>query len=153
MDAAFLIVLGLELSRMQPQPPRSMEPWLHAGWMGVLWSLVQVNGLIDLGLGPLRGSISGLLSVAVILLGAQYLAIQYTNTKAFLRLPNIGMVAQLSTPLLLVASFMFIHLLVSTSLQHGAIFLAAAGYLVRDENRYASYLAPLGVLLISYSII
>jgi len=144
-DALFLIVLGLELCQTTRlflygggQEARGL---LHAGWMGVTWGVYQLIGLVDLGLLPIRFVLS------LVLLG---LAVQYFSQQEFVSLLDIEMVATLSTPLLILAAFMFINLIGNASLVTGAIFLTAAGYLVSDENAYAGYLAPLGALLVGY---
>jgi len=154
-DALFLIVLGLELSRMSSTSRGGASlsqqelAWLHAGWMGVTWSVYQLIGLVDMGLAPYRF----VLSLAVVGLALQYFALQYFGQQAFVRLPNISMIGTLSTPLLMLAAFMFINLIGNTSLVTGAIFLTAAGHLISDENEYAGYMAPLGALLAGYAVI
>ena len=138
-DALFLIVLGLEL------PGTSHDrDWLHVGWMGVTWGVSQLMGLVDMGLDPFRWPLS------LVMIG---LAVQYFSKKEFIEIPELEMLTTLTTPLLILASFTFINLIVSTSLVTGALFLAAASYLIKDENEYAGYLAPLGVLLIGYTVL
>ena len=151
-DALFLIVLGLELTRSNDSSRSEKERlsgWLHAGWMGVTWGAYQLIGLVDMGLAPFRF----ILSLVLLGLAVQYFALQYFSQQEFARLPDIEMVGTLTTPLLILAAFMFILLIESTSLVTGAIFLTAAGHLIKDENEYAGYLSPLGVLLVGYAVI
>ena len=151
-DALFLIVLGLELCQTTQsfllysgrKSAGSIIRWLHAGWMGVIWGLYQLIGLVDLGVLPFRFILS------LVLVG---LAIQYFSQREFVNLLDIEILGTQSTPLLILAAFMFINLLGNTSLVTGAIFLSAAGYLLSDENAYAGYLAPLGALLVGYSFL
>ena len=147
-DALFLIVLGLELCQTTrlflnggSQEARGL---LHAGWMGVTWGVYQLIGLVDLGLLPIRFVLS------LVLIG---LAIQYFSQREFVNLLDIEILGTQSTPLLILAAFMFINLLGNTSLVTGAIFLSAAGYLLSDENAFAGYLVPLGTLLVGYSFL
>jgi len=150
-DALFLIVLGLELCKTTRsflysghRSAGSIIRWLHAGWMGVTWGLYQLIGLVDLGLLPFRFVLS------LVLIG---LAIQYFSQREFVNLLDIEILGTQSTPLLILAAFMFINLLGNTSLVTGAIFLSAAGYLLSDENAFAGYLVPLGTLLVGYSFL
>jgi len=150
-DALFLIVLGLELCKTTRsflysghRSAGSIIRWLHAGWMGVTWGLYQLIGLVDLGLLPIRFVLS------LVLIG---LAIQYFSQREFVNLLDIEILGTQSTPLLILAAFMFINLLGNTSLVTGAIFLSAAGYLLSDENAFAGYLVPLGTLLVGYSFL
>jgi len=150
-DALFLIVLGLELCKTTRsflysghRSAGSIIRWLHAGWMGVTWGLYQLISLVDLGLLPFRFVLS------LVLIG---LAIQYFSQREFVNLLDIEILGTQSTPLLILAAFMFINLLGNTSLVTGAIFLSAAGYLLSDENAFAGYLVPLGTLLVGYSFL
>ena len=147
-DALFLIVLGLELCQTTRsflyRGSREALGWLHAGWMGIVWGVYQLIGIVDLGLLPFRFVFS------LVLLG---LAVQYFSQQEFVSLLDIEMVGTQSTPLLILAAFMFINLIGNTSMVTGAIFLTAAGYLISDENKYAGYLAPLGALLVGYAVI
>ena len=150
-NALFLIVLGFELSRSNDNN-RSEEMrsgWIHAGWMGVTWGAYQLMRLVDMGLAPIRF----VLSLVLLGLAVQYFALQYFSQPEFAHLPDIERVGTLSTPLLILAAFMFINLIGNTSLVTGAIFLTAAGHLIKDENEYAGYLAPLGALLVGYAVI
>jgi len=157
-STAFLIVLGLELQRAATRTSRGGSTrssqelgWLHAGWMGVVWTVYQLIELVgELGmLVPYRD----ILSLVVIGLAAQYFAMQFFGQQAVVRLPNLGVIGTLSTPLLMLAAIMFITLIGNASLVTGAIFLTAAGHLINDENAYARYLVPLGTLLVGYSVI
>ncbi len=153
-SAVFLIVLGLELQRAATSrgATRSQElGWLHAGWMGVTWTVYQLISLVgELGmLVPYRD----ILSLVVIGLAVQYFSMQFFGQQAVVRLPNLEMIGTLSTPLLMLAAIMFITLIGNASLVTGAIFLTAAGHLINDENTYARYLAPLGALLAGYAVI
>ncbi len=155
-SAVFLIVLGLELQRAATSrggATRSSQElaWLHAGWMGVTWTVYQLISLVgELGmLVPYRD----ILSLVVIGLAVQYFSMQFFGQQAVVRLPNLEMIGTLSTPLLMLAAIMFITLIGNASLVTGAIFLTAAGHLVNDENAYARYLVPLGTLLVGYSVL
>lgn len=146
-DALFLIVLGLELSRSNDRSRSEEERLsggLHAGWMGLTWGAYQLIGIVDMGLAPFR---------FVPFLVLLSLTVQYFSKQELVRLPDIEMVSALTTPLLILAAFMFYNLIVSTSLMAGAIFLTSAGHLIKDENEYAGYLSPLGVLLVGYAVI
>ncbi len=138
-DAVFLIVLGLELGDTTYE-----RDWLHVGWMGVIWGTHQLIGLVDLGLAQFNFVLS------LLLLG---LAVQYFTKKEVVELLELQMLCSLTTPLLILATFTFIDLIVNSSLVTGALFLAVAGYLIKDENEYAGYLSPLGTLLIGYAVI
>ena len=144
-DALFLIVLGLELSEIRNASPKErLSGWLHAGWMGVIWGVYQLMGLLDMGLGPINFVLS------LVMIG---LAFQYFSRQEIISLPDIGEISIRSTPLLILTAFMFINLIGNTSLVTGAIFLTAAGHLIKDENQYAGYLSPLGALLVGYAVI
>ena len=151
-DALLMIVLGLELSRSNDSGRSEKERlsgWLHAGWMGVTWGVYQLIGLVDLGLAPFRV----VLSLVLLGLAIQYFAVQYFVQEEWVSLLDIELVGILTTPLLILAAFMFINLIGNTSLVTGAIFLTAAGHLISDENEYAGYLSPLGALLVGYAVI
>ena len=144
-DALFLIVLGLELSEIRNASPKErLSGWLHAGWMGVTWGVYQLMGLLDMGLGPINFVLS------LVMIG---LAFQYFSRQEIISLPDLGEISIRSTPLLILTAFMFINLIGNTSLVTGAIFLTAAGHLIKDENQYAGYLSPLGALLVGYAVI
>ena len=147
-DALFLIVLGLELSGLRLVERRrnysEQSGWLHAGWMGVTWGAYHLIGQLDMGLAPLDSVLS------LVMIG---LAFQYFSQQEAFPLPRTSAVGFITTPLLILAAFMFINLIGNASLVTGAIFLTAAGHLIKDENQYAGYLSPLGALLVGYAVI
>lgn len=152
-DALFLMILGLEVSQKVMERSGTGEEWLHAGYMGMVWGIYQLMAL-DMGLGLDLAPFRPIMSVAVVGLAIQYFALQYFGQTPVVRLPHLGMFDTLSTPLLILATFMFITLIGNdATLVTGAIFLAAAGHLINDENAYARYLAPLGALLAGYAVI